>query len=169
MINNNEHAITLLKCGNSFQMEEFIPFYNEKEVVLEAVKQDGHYLSRASDRLKNDKDVVLEALKNNPSSLNHASKKILNDKEFILKAVQWDNRAYMMASNNIKNDKEIMLEALKNDSRTLYAFPDEIRELIGNKDPIETLEKAIKSEKFSNELEKSLATSQSNKRAKLKI
>jgi len=38
-------------------------FKSDKDVVLEAVKQDGYSLEFAAEHLKSDKDVVLEAIK----------------------------------------------------------------------------------------------------------
>jgi len=36
---------------------------DDKEIVLEAVKQDGLALEYASEKLKDDKEIVLEAIK----------------------------------------------------------------------------------------------------------
>ena len=44
-------------------------------------------LECASKELRNDKDVVLEAVKNNGSSLKFASEELQDDKEVVLEAV----------------------------------------------------------------------------------
>lgn len=65
---------------------------NDKEVVLEAVRQKGDYwtecaLEYASEGLKNDKEVVIEAVKKNGGALEYASEKLRDDKFFVLEAV----------------------------------------------------------------------------------
>ena len=48
---------------------------DDKDIVIEAVKNNGFALEFASDRLKNDKEIVLEAVKQNRYSLRYAGKK----------------------------------------------------------------------------------------------
>ena len=50
----------------------------DKEVVLEAVKQNGHALQYASVELKNDKEVVLETVKQDGGALYCASDELRN-------------------------------------------------------------------------------------------
>jgi len=68
----------------------YIPvlFWNEREFVLEAVKQDGRALGYASEELRTDREVVLEAMKNG-GSLYEASKELSNDPE-LRKLAGWD-------------------------------------------------------------------------------
>ena len=47
-----------------------------KELVLAAVRIDGHALEYASDELKNDLEVVLEAISKNKNNITHASKEM---------------------------------------------------------------------------------------------
>jgi hypothetical protein len=42
---------------------------NDKEIVIEAVRQNGHSLMYASEELRNDKEIVMEAFKKNGNSL----------------------------------------------------------------------------------------------------
>jgi len=56
---------------------------NNKDVVMEVVKQDGYVLRYASDELRNDKEVVLEAVRQNGLALQFASDELKNDKEFM--------------------------------------------------------------------------------------
>ena len=46
---------------------------NDKNIVMEAVKQYGGALYFASDELKNDKSIVMEAVKQDGSALDFAS------------------------------------------------------------------------------------------------
>lgn len=55
---------------------------NDKDIVLEAVKQDETVLQFASKKLRNNEAVVFEVIRQNRQSLEYASKSLKNDKEF---------------------------------------------------------------------------------------
>lgn len=59
---------------------------NDKDIVLEAVKQDGTVLQFASEKLCNDKDVVWEAVKQDASTLRFASEELRIDKDIQIAA-----------------------------------------------------------------------------------
>ena len=52
--------------------------YSTKEVVLEAVKQDGLALEYANDNLQNDEEIVFKALVNHGYALKYANESFLN-------------------------------------------------------------------------------------------
>ena len=56
---------------------------NDKEKILELVKQDGMNLRHANWDLQEDKEVVFEAIKNNISSFPFASEKLQKDVELL--------------------------------------------------------------------------------------
>ena len=60
--------------------------WNNKNVVLEAVKQNGLALQFASEKLQDDKNVVLEAVKQNGWALQFASEELRNDKDIQIAA-----------------------------------------------------------------------------------
>ena len=169
MYKKKETAIKHLQNGEDFESSNFDLFRDDKEIVLEAVKENGRALQYASKLLRNDKEVVLEAVKQDGRPLEYASNELKNDKEIVLKAVKQNGWALEYVSQQFQNDKEIVLAAIKQEGLALQFAAKEIKEMIGNKNPVEALEKAIQIEKLSTELEKSLATSQSNKKAKLKL
>ena len=49
---------------------------NDREYVLEAVRQQGSLLDYVSDELKDDKDVVMEAINQDGNSLEFASDRL---------------------------------------------------------------------------------------------
>jgi CxxC motif-containing protein len=81
---------------------------NDKEVVLEAVKQNGYSLEYASEELKNNKEVVLEAVKQNGYSLHYASEELKNNKEVVLEAIKQNGNSLCYASEELKNNKEVV-------------------------------------------------------------
>ncbi len=56
--------------------------WNDKQEVLEAVKNDAKALWDASVELRADKEVVLEAVKRDGSALEYASEELKTDKDF---------------------------------------------------------------------------------------
>ena len=58
----------------------------DREIVLEAVKNDGSALKYASENLKEDREIVLEAVKNDGSALEYASENLKEDREIVLEA-----------------------------------------------------------------------------------
>lgn len=57
--------------------------WNDKEVVLAALNQNGRALEYAPNDLQNDKDVVLTAVNQDGTSLKYASDKLQNDFELL--------------------------------------------------------------------------------------
>ena len=68
-------------------------------------------LEHASDALKDDREIVLEAVKQNWLALEYASAALKDDREIVLEAVKQDGSALRFASAVLKNDREIVLKA----------------------------------------------------------
>ena len=84
----------------------------DRDVVLEAVKQDGRALS-ASKELRNDREIVLAAMEQNWQALRYASGALLSDRDFMLAAMQQDWRALYYASEELQNDRDFIVKAVK--------------------------------------------------------
>ncbi len=85
-----------------------------------------HYLKilslrYASKTFKSDREIVLEAIKQDGSSLQFASEELQSDREIVLEAVIQNSLALEFASENLKADKEIISKAAIN-SREIYLF-----------------------------------------------
>ena len=111
--NDKEVVLEAVKQDNSVLKYVSERLKNEKEVVLEAVKQDGCVLQYLSERLKNDKEVVLEAVKQQGYALKYTSERLKNDKEVVLEAINQNVFALKYASKRLENDKELVFLALK--------------------------------------------------------
>jgi hypothetical protein len=85
---------------------------NDREVVLEAVKQNGTALCWASEELRSDREIVFEAVKRYGSVLQYASIELRNDREIVLTAVKIFSYSLRFASPLLQNDKEIVKAAL---------------------------------------------------------
>jgi len=68
---------------------EFFPEFNDEEkIVLAALKNDGHMLKFASERLKNKPAVVLKAVEADKDALKHAAEGLRNDEAFMFKQIK---------------------------------------------------------------------------------
>ena len=59
-----------------------------REVVIEAVRQDGDALQFASEELTHDRDVLMEAVRQNGDALRFASEELNGDREVVIEAVR---------------------------------------------------------------------------------
>ena len=85
--------------------------WNNKEEVLEAVKESGWDLKYAGEELRADKEVVMTAVKQNGYyALEHASEELRGDREVVLAAVKNNGSALEYASEELKKDPEFMKE-----------------------------------------------------------
>ena len=82
---------------------------NDREIVMEAVKQDGRALEYATEDLKNDREIVMEAVKQNGYALYHASAELKGDRKIVMEAVKKHGYALKYASEELKNDPEIVM------------------------------------------------------------
>jgi len=112
--NNLQKNNEVLKSNTLSDVKSQLELQNDKEVVLEAVKNYGYALESASKELQNDKEVVQEAVKSNGNSLQFASKELQSDKKVVLEAVKSTGNALKFASKELQSDKEVVLEAVKN-------------------------------------------------------
>ena len=60
---------------------------SDREIVMEAVKQDGRALQCASAELQGDREIVMEAVKQNGDALRYASAELRGDREIVLEAM----------------------------------------------------------------------------------
>ena len=114
---------------------------NERDFLLEALKQSGCALEYASDDLKADPVVVLEALKQNWLALEYASNDLKADRDFMLAAVKQYGGALRYASFELIGDMNLRFAAELNgyeppwcriteDIRKVYSNPQKLLEQI---------------------------------------
>ena len=87
-----------------------VTWRNDREVVLEAVRESGFALQYAGD-FRNDREVVLAAVRESGFALQYAGD-FRNDREAVLEAVRQSGDALQYAGE-IRNDREIVLEAVR--------------------------------------------------------
>ena len=98
--------------------------YQNKDLVLHAVTQDGMNLLFSSDKLKDDQDVVLAAVRQNGWALQFASSRLKNDRDVVLAAVQQNGSVLQLVNERFKDDQEIVLASVQQDPRAIqFASP----------------------------------------------
>ena len=113
-LENERNKILQKVRQNGWELEKLdIGYSNDKEIILEAVKQDGMVLSIVKDNFQKDKETVLTAVKQNGLALKFASDNIKSNKETVLEAVKQNVSALQYATDKLKNDKELVGEIIK--------------------------------------------------------
>ena len=104
---------------------------SSREVVMEAVKQNGYALQYASAELQGDWEFVLEAVKHNVDVLVHTAPELMCDRDFMLAAVKQNGEALRYAGRSLRelaSDLEIVLEAMAHPPDALpFASPGLLR------------------------------------------
>ena len=99
----------------------------DREVVLEAVRQNGNALRYASKELQGDRELVLEAVRQDGIALWYASKELKEDREVVLAAVTKDGDSLQYASKELRGDPQVVLAAVRQDGYALEYASEELR------------------------------------------
>jgi hypothetical protein len=104
---------------------------DDKDLVLDAVRQDWRAIEFASARLQGDREVVREALRQSWRTLEFVSEEIQGDREIMLEAVRQDSVALRYASEALRVDPTLVHEAQQrgmslssNGDDISYPYPD---------------------------------------------
>ncbi|MBR3162320.1 MAG: DUF4116 domain-containing protein [Bacilli bacterium] len=85
----------------------------DKEVIIEAVKENGSALQYASTELKEDKGIVLVAVNQYPGAIKYADKKLCKDEELLsIVLTEKYGRGLKYLTPDLKKDKNIVLKAV---------------------------------------------------------
>lgn len=176
-IKKKETALKHIREGKDFATNEFKLFWDDREVVLEAilknrfaiccaskdlkadrkfileaVARNGGVLEHIYERFNTDKEVVLAAVKNNSFMIKYASETLKSDKAVVLAAVEQDGWMLKYALGDVLSDKGVVLAACLQHSSSIEYASHELQELCEGHDPVETLERAIAYEKLHAEV-----------------
>lgn len=127
-------------------------YEKNKEKILEIIKDPNESLLIKNREFSNNKELMIDIVKHNHSALEYCSKELKADKEVVLEAVKKRGLNLQHASKELKADKEIVLEAVKQYWSSYEFASEEIKYLCEDKNPIETLEKAIAYDKLKEQL-----------------
>ena len=107
---DKKEALKIINDGETLRIEE-IPknLWEDKEVVLAAVKLDGMFLFYASDKLMKSKEIVLAAVKTSGLAIQYADKILQKGINICCETIKQDDNAYDYISDEIKNDPTILI------------------------------------------------------------
>ncbi len=77
------------------------------------MKQDGLALKRVPLGMRGDREVVLEAVRQNADAFGFVWAGLRGDKEVVMEAVRLHGEALQAASDELRNDKDVVLLAVK--------------------------------------------------------
>eukprot|EP00931_Biecheleriopsis_adriatica_P020434 TRINITY_DN13661_c0_g1_i1.p1 TRINITY_DN13661_c0_g1~~TRINITY_DN13661_c0_g1_i1.p1 ORF type:complete len:726 (+),score=144.48 TRINITY_DN13661_c0_g1_i1:347-2524(+) len=100
---------------------------SDRELVLEAVREEGRALKYAADELRSDRKLVLEAFREDRRALVYAADELRSDRNFVLEAVRENGRAFQYVADEFRSNRNFMLEAVRLDGRALAYAADELR------------------------------------------
>ena len=87
------------------EIEEIQKNNEDKEIILQAVRESGKNLEWASETLQDDKEVVMEALKQDGEALEFASTRLKGDKEVLQLATK--TAPFVMHQRNWRETKKL--------------------------------------------------------------
>jgi hypothetical protein len=108
-------------------LREIRDLRRDREMVLEAVLQNGFNLRYAAAELRRDREIVFAAVKDNGNVLAYADPELCRDRGIVLQAVSMDGCALQYADPALRADREIVLEAVRQNGYALEHAAPELR------------------------------------------
>jgi hypothetical protein len=98
-----------------------------------------HILAYANQDIKSDKEIAIQAVKQNGYTLEYLSEELKSDKELVLEAVNQDGGALKYASEYLKSDRELVKIALLSSKNPVDKFDNYVLNLFSTDREIMTL------------------------------
>jgi hypothetical protein len=104
-----------------------VDLLGDREIVLEAVKQDGAALQFASSRLQNERRVTMTAVESNGRALQYCGAEMKKDREIVLAAVENYEHALQYAAPEVRQDRDFIQRVIKGNGYALEDGPLEMQ------------------------------------------
>jgi len=112
---------SVIKRGDA--LEYFPKFFDDREVVIQAVKNDGNMLLKASNDLQEDIEIVRLAIGNNARIYKELPEKIKNNMEVIILAITGsDDGLWFELSDEVKSSNEIIEAIIEHECLSFYPY-----------------------------------------------
>ena len=85
---------------------------DDRDAVLEAVREDGFALARAPEKFRNDEEIVRAATQHAPRALKYASAELRANRELVLDCVKREGLALHGAAPELGTDAEVVEAAM---------------------------------------------------------
>ena len=103
-------------------------FRKDREVVMDAVKENGFALEFADRSLQNDREVVMAAVTENGLAFEFASDTLRNDNDAVMAAITIDPNAFQFAGKKPRDDDTIVSYVLDQSFYYIHFASERIRE-----------------------------------------
>lgn len=132
---DKEIILEINKQGRDFFRDNNIKFLdfispelkNEKELVLELIKANGHNLAVVKKEFKDDEEFVWTAIKSSYNSFCHASERLRDDDAIVDYVLQISPTQIEYTSDRFKNNKELVIELLKLNKTLISRIGEELK------------------------------------------
>lgn len=84
--------------------------HDDRDFILELVREDGKAIEYASEELKRDKSIVMEAIKTKTRAIDFIDKSLQEDKEVVIENIKLHGEKGLpkLASDTLRNDKDVI-------------------------------------------------------------
>lgn len=116
----NEDGYNIEDCSPELQKNE--------DVVFAAVGNYGSVLKIVNDNFKNNKEIVMEAIKQNPLAIAYASDELKKDDELIKLVLKADGRNLQLFDENIRGNYDYASYACNSNPWAIQYVTDELKD-----------------------------------------
>lgn len=159
---NSPRMLEVIECfftGQDLTQELEVIYEKYHEDRSWDIEQGMGFTSHKNKALDEITEEILNSMNRYPKErynyyVNYVLKNHVNNPEFnkekILKDIQNYGYILLWCQEEFKNDREIVLSAVKQNPQLIVFASEEIRSLIGQSDPVKSLESLVMNEKFEN-------------------
>jgi hypothetical protein len=151
--NNIDFAFAAIKKFPSNVQFATDKIKDNKEWALELINNHGCDLYYFSGKLQYDHDLILAQVKTKAYLFQYAPVICRENLELICQAVAINYSVYATLEERFKNNPQVIVELLKHDENVLIYLPKEVKEEIGDFDPMQYMTQKALSEKLHNNLD----------------
>lgn len=120
----------------------------DEEIVMTAMQQSAYMIELASDEIKNKPEFFIFACQQRGENIRYAPETLKDNYDVGLATVSNSGQYLNELSDRLKNDKIIVLAACESYSNAITHASTEIKELVGDNDPIHFLKSWLLQEKL---------------------
>lgn len=139
MDRDRERAFQLVRQGLPISHQDFDYYQNDKEFVIEAIRNNPHNFNHCLKKWRLDEEVALEAIRKDASCFFSVGCHLTDDVEFVLKAVEVNEDTLIYVDDEYKTKWFVLEHAYRHQPNSIKHFPPSLLEEIGDSDVIEYL------------------------------
>jgi hypothetical protein len=115
----------------AFFRSEFLKFFdfefNDREMILKIIQNDGWGFQYLSNEFKNDPEIAFEAVYSCPSSFLSISQQFKEDQQFVTKVLQQNGLLIQYCSNEVKNNYKLVELAMNQNKKAFHHISKQLQ------------------------------------------